>query len=206
MLIKRTGWLFLLGVVALYICITILAFFTTYSDPLNFSIRLCALYGFIALTIAASMSPFLKEITLTFGRPFIQIHHLFASFGLVFATLHPIFYAIQTMDLTVFIPRFDDWYTFWSLAGRPALYIIYIVTAAALLRFLMPRYWRYFHMLIYLVLFFVIVHAILIGQDTQNLGILIIMISLFLIAIGTSILKRYRTFQQKKPSQPEAKE
>ncbi len=197
MLFKRNGWLLLLGILLLYILVTVLAFFTAFTDPVDFVIRLCALYGFMALAIASAMTPFLKEITVLFGRPFIRIHHLFAIFGLVFATLHPVFFAIQQMDLAVFIPRFDDWYTFWSLAGRPALYIIYIVTAAALLRLMVPRYWRYFHMLIYVVLIFVIVHANLLpGTDFQNLGILIIMNVLFVIAFAAFFLKRYQTYRR----------
>ncbi|MHA2406703.1 MAG: hypothetical protein ACXADB_03380 [Candidatus Hermodarchaeia archaeon] len=200
MLFKRNGWLFLLGVLFLYILVTVLAFFTVYTNPLYFAIRLCALYGFMALAIATALTPFLKEVTLAFGRPFIRVHHLFAIFGIVFATLHPIFFAIQSMNLAVFIPRFDDWYTFWSLAGRLALYIIYIAATAGLLRVLVPRYWRYFHWLMYLVLLFVIVHGNLIGQDFQNLGILIIMNVLFVIAIGAFFLKRYQTYQRKKRS------
>lgn len=197
MLFKRNGWLFLFGILLLYILVTVLAFFTVYVDPLDFAIRLCALYGFMALAIASAMTPFLKEITLSFGRPFIRIHHLFAVFGLVFATLHPVFFAIQRMDLAVFIPRFDDWYTFWSLAGRPALYIIYIATIVAFLRMMIPKYWRYFHMLMYLILIFVIVHANLIGTDFQNLGILIIMNILFIIAFAAFFIKRYQTYQRK---------
>jgi predicted ferric reductase len=153
----------------------------------------------MALAIASAMTPYLKEITKSFGRSFIQVHHVFAVFGLVFATLHPVFFAIQETNLAVFIPRFDDWYTFWSLAGRPALYIIYIITVAALLRLMIPKYWRYFHMLIYIVLIFVIVHANLIGTDfTNNLGILIIMNILFVIAFAAFFLKRYQTYQRQK--------
>ena len=198
MSIKRNGWLFLFGVLLLYILVTILGFFTAYSDPLSFAIRLCALYGFISLAIATMMTPFLREITQAFGRPFIRIHHLFAIFGLVFATLHPIFFAILRMDLAVFIPRFDSWIIFWELAGRPALYIIYIATAIALLRSMIPKYWRYFHALMYLVLIFVIIHGNLIGTDFQNLGILIIMNVLFVIAIGAFFLKRYQAYQRTK--------
>jgi predicted ferric reductase len=199
--IKRNGWLFILVVLLLYILITVLALFTAYTDPLSFAVRLCALYGFTALALATIMTPFLKEITQAFGRPFIRIHHLFSIFGLIFATLHPVFFAIQQMDLAVFIPRFDSWIIFWELAGRPALYILYIATAAALLRLMIPKYWRYFHVLMYIVLIFVIVHGNLIGTDFQNLGILIIMNILFILAIGAFFLKRYQRYKRKKRTQ-----
>ena len=184
--------------ILLYVLVTVLALFTFYYDPLNFVIRLCALYGFISLAIATAMTPFLKEITQAFGRPFLRIHHLFAIFGLIFATLHPVLFAIEQMNLTVFIPRFDSWLIFWELAGRPALYILYIAVAAGLLRMMIPRYWRYFHWLMYIVLTFVIVHGNLIGTDFQNLGILIIMNVLYVIAIAAFFLKRYQTYLRAK--------
>ena len=157
--IKREGWIFLLVVFLVFILVTILAPLTYYSDPLNLAIRLCALYGFVALAFATAMTPFLKEITQAFGRPFIRIHHILAIFGIIFVTLHPVFFAISQSNLAVFIPRFDSWQIFWELAGRPALYILYIAAIAALLRAMIGKYWRYFHWLMYIVLFFVIVHG-----------------------------------------------
>ncbi len=199
MRITRNGWIFLIVVVLLFVLVTILAPLTYYLDPLSFAVRLCALYGFVALALATSITPFLKEVTQAFGRPFLRIHHLLAIFGIIFVTLHPVFFAISQMDITVFLPRFDSWQIFWELAGRPALYILYIATLAALLRNMAPKYWRYFHVLMYIVLFFAIVHGNLIGTDFQNLGILILMDALFATAIGAFILKRYRTYQRTRP-------
>ena len=56
--IKRNGWLFLLGVMVLFIIVTVVAPLTAYSDPLRLAIRLCALYGFVTLAIATAMTPF----------------------------------------------------------------------------------------------------------------------------------------------------
>lgn len=206
MTIKREGWLFLGGVLFVFALITILASLTAYTTPLGFLVRLCALFGFVALAIATAMTPFLKEVTQAFGRPFLRIHHVLAIFGIIFVTLHPVFFAISTMNLAVFIPRFDSWLVFWELAGRPALYILYIAAAFALLRSMIPKYWRYFHALMYIVLFFAIVHGNLIGTDFQNLGILIIMNTLFIIAIGAFVLKRYHNYQRRKRAPPKLKE
>ena len=196
--IKREGWIFLLVVFLVFFLVTILAPLTYYSDQLDLAVRLCALYGFVALAFATAMTPFLKEIMQAFGRPFIRIHHILAIFGIIFATLHPVFFAISQSNLAVFIPRFDTWQIFWELAGRPALYIVYIATIAALLRTMIGRYWRYFHWLMYIVLFFVIVHGNLIGKDFQNFGTLIILNALFIVAISAFFLKRYQTYQRKK--------
>lgn len=200
MKIKKDGVFFLLGIVALFIIVTALAILTAYSDLLSFVVRLCALYGFTALAISTAMTPFLKEISQAFGRSFLTIHHIFAIFGLIFVTLHPVFYAITTLNILVFAPRFDSWLVFWELAGRPALYILYIATAAALLRRKAPKYWRSFHALMYIVLFFAIVHGNLIGTDFQNIVSLLIFNALFAVTIFTFILKRYQTYRRKRKS------
>ena len=194
--ITQRGWLFLLGVVALFVVVTSLALLTAYSDMLSLAVRLCALYGFVALAIATAMTPFLKEITQAFGRSFLRIHHLFAVLGLVFATLHPVFFAILQVDLLVFVPRFDSWLVFWQLAGRPALYILYLATVVAVLRRMIQKYWRYVHALMYMVLVFVIVHGNLIGTDFQNPILLVIMNALFTFTILTFVLKRYQYYQR----------
>jgi predicted ferric reductase len=138
------------------------------------------------------MTPFLKEITQTFGKPFLGVHHLFSVVGVVSVTFHPVFYAVKTLDVTVFLPRFDSWDIFWQLAGRPALFLFYVAVIAALVRMKIPKQWRGFHMLMYVVLFFGIVHANLIGTDFHNFGITIIFDVLFLASVGAFFLKRLR--------------
>ena len=108
--------------------------------------------------VATLITPFLKEITQAFGKPFLRIHHAFSILGIVFITLHPVFNAIQRLSLSVFVPRFDSWITFWRLAGRSAFLILYIALFAALLRVKAPKYWRPFHALMYIVLLFGIVN------------------------------------------------
>jgi hypothetical protein len=52
-------------------------------DPLTLTIRILALNGYLALSIAAIMTPFLKEVTLFFKKSFTKIHHYFAAAGLL---------------------------------------------------------------------------------------------------------------------------
>jgi DMSO/TMAO reductase YedYZ heme-binding membrane subunit len=153
------------------------------------------LYGFLFLSLATLITPFLKEITQAFGEPLLKIHHAFSILGIVFITLHPVFNAIDRLSLSVFVPRFDSWDRFWMLAGRPAFIILYIALFAAVLRAKAPKYWRPFHALIYIVLLFGIVHANLLGDSFQNLGIVIIFDALFSAAIAGFVLKRYRNHQ-----------
>ncbi len=198
MKIKKEGWLLLLSVIGLYIIITALALQTTGAELLDLAVRLCALYGLAALSISTAMTPFVKEITRSFGRPFLTIHQSFAILGLIFITLHPVFFAISAMDILVFVPKFDSWLVFWELAGRPALYILYVAASAALLRRKIPKYWRSFHMLTYIVLFFAIVHGNLIGTDFQNPVLLIVFNGLFAITIFTFALRRYQNYLREK--------
>jgi len=164
--------------------------------------RLFGLYGFLFLSIATLTTPFLREVIQAFGKPFLKIHHAFAAFGIAFITLHPIFNAIDRFSLLVFLPSFDSWESFWMLAGRPAFIILYIAVAAALLRRTAPKYWRFFHALTYIALFFGIIHANLIGEDFEIPGIMLIFDVLFLSSLASFTYKRYKNYQLKRKTNP----
>ena len=192
MALKREGAVLLLGIVALAVIIGLLVFPSSEEDFIHLLVMFFGLYGYLFLSLATLTTPFLKEITQTFGKPFLKVHHAFSILGIVFITLHPVFNAIDRLSLSVFVPRFDSWERFWMFAGRPAFIILYIALFAALLRTKTPKYWRPFHALIYVVLLFGIVHANLLGDDFENLGIMIIFNALFLMSIASFALKRYR--------------
>jgi len=198
MALKREGILFLLGTAALTVIITLLFLLTGGEELENLAVRLFGLYGFLFLSVATLTAPFLKEITQAFGKPFLKVPHSFSILGIIFVTLHPIFNAIQRLSLSVFVPRFDSWNLFWLLAGSPAFIILYVAVLAALLRAKAPKYWRAFHALMYVVLLFGIVHANLIGDDFQNLGIMLIFNALFIASLAGFAFKRYRSYQLKR--------
>ncbi len=182
----------------LFIAVFILFLLTPIPDTYNFFIRLCALFGFTAMFIATTMSPFMVQLYKIFGKPFVKLHHIYSIFGLIMVTLHPVIFAISKMDITVFIPDFSSWISFWELAGRPALILIYIATIAAILRKRIQKYWRVFHVLNYIALLFVYIHGVLIGTDFQNLGILILFSAMLIISISSFLLKRYQKYSRKK--------
>ncbi len=192
MALKREGVVLLLGIIALAVIIGLLVFPSSEEDFIHLLVMFFGLYGYLFLSVATLITPFLKEITQAFGKPFIKVHHVFSILGIVFITLHPVFNAIDRLSLSVFVPRFDSWERFWMFAGRPAFIILYIALFAAVLRTKTPKYWRPFHALMYVVLLFGIVHANLIGDDFKNLGIMIIFTALFLMSIASFALKRYR--------------
>jgi len=173
--LKRASVVVLLGIIALAVIIALLVLpealpeVTEEEGQFHVLVRLFGLYGYMFLSVATLITPFLKEVTQAFGKPFLRVHHIFSILGIVFITLHPVFNAAQQLSLTVFVPRFDSWEGFWMFAGRPAFIILYIALLAAILRVQAPKYWRPFHALMYIVLLFGLVHANLIGDDFENL-------------------------------------
>jgi len=196
--LKRASILFLLGIAVLAVIIMVLFLPRAIEgDFTRSAVRFFGLFGYLFLSITTLVTPFLREVTQAFGRPFMKIHHSLAVLGVVFITLHPVFNAIES-SLSVFAPNFDSWNRFWILAGRPAFILIYIAVFAAFLRAKAPKYWRAFHALMYVVLLFGIVHANLLGHDFQNLGIMIIFNVLFILSLAGFAFKRYRRYQLKK--------
>jgi predicted ferric reductase len=185
-------------VLALYAIVAAVVLATPYEDPFNVVARLLALWGFLSLGIAVILTPFLREIMKVFGKPFLAVHHTFAAVGLLLPTLHPVTLAIASMNPAIFIPVFSPWGRFWALAGRPALYLLYIAFAAVLLRKYIPKYWRWVHGLMYVVLLFAVVHGNLIGTDFENPVIWVLFNALFALAIAAFVLKRWQKMQKKK--------
>jgi len=201
--LKKAGVLAILGVVLLALVITLL--FLPHALPeiaegeaAHVLTRLFGLFGFLFLSVTTLTTPFLQEVTMAFGKPFLRIHHAFSAFGIAFITLHPVFNAVDRLSLSVFLPRFDSWELFWTFAGRPAFIILYVGVAAALLRRTAPKYWRFFHALTYIVLLFGIVHANLLGEDFASLGIMLIFNALFLSSLASFTYKRYKNYRAKR--------
>lgn len=197
LLVLRKDLLFITLITIFLIAVSVAVFLVGYNNPIRLSIRLLGLYGFIALSVAAIITPFLKEITLYFKRPFLRIHHYFAAFGFTLITLHPVVLAVDRLTINVFIPSVGSIESFLINGGRQALIIIYIAFVAVLLRRKISVYWRPFHALMYIGLFFGVVHANLIGTDFDNFFILIAFNALFVVSIFAFVLKRYQAYRLK---------
>jgi DMSO/TMAO reductase YedYZ heme-binding membrane subunit len=190
--ITRRGYYLLGGIGAAYGLVIALFLRTPAADAADFVIRLCALVGLLSLSIAALMTPFLRQIYTLFGRPFIAVHHSFALLGLACATIHPLSLAVSRTDFSVFIP---DLNAFWDFAGRQALIILYIALIFGIFREKISKKWRIGHALVYLVLLFGFIHGTLIGTDftpflTALYGVL------FLSSIGVFAYKRWFTYKK----------
>ena len=182
-------------IAVIFIAVTVISVFSFPFWGLNFFVRLLGLWGYIFLAIAAAMSPYLKNIYRYFGKPFIKIHHIFAFSGLIIITLHPVFFSLQAASAAVFIPDFSSWYSFWLYAGRPALIILYISLVAALFRKKIKP-WRIIHALMYIMVIFGFIHAVLIGTDFENKIILTVYALLAIAVFASFILKRIQIYQK----------
>lgn len=196
-MVSRNEVAFFLAVVLFALAVSLIAYFLNAANPYNLAARLFALNGFIALSIASILTAFLKEVTLFFKKPFTRIHHYFAATGLVLITLHPITLAVQLMNPAVFLPNINSLYLFLFFGGRQALIIIYIALTAVLLRRKISTYWRVFHALMYVALFFGIVHADLSGSDFENFAVLIVFNGLFVAVLAAFVYKRWQFYQLK---------
>ncbi|TXT53161.1 MAG: conserved membrane protein of unknown function [Promethearchaeota archaeon] len=207
MAIKKNAYYIIGGILALFSWITILCVLTPFKSIFDVFVRLGVLLGFTCLFLATFTTPFMKQLYQLFGKPFMTLHHYFSISGLVLITLHPVFFAIEVGSIGVFIPRFDSWIVFWELAGRPALYIIYIAVLAVLIRkSISPKLWRALHGLNYIGLFFAYIHGLLIGTDFKNPGIFITF-TIMIVLVGVALLyKRYLKYRLQKKMQSKRSE
>ena len=201
---KRTKQIIIIaGILSLYLAVFLVFILGPMTVVLYDLVRILALFGLLTLFVSSIMAAFTKEIYQIFGKPYKKVHHIFAYTGLVLIILHPIFLSILTGSADVFVPRFDDWRTFWFLAGRPALYLVILAVIAGILQPRIKKWWRYIHGLNYIALLFGVVHGMLIGTDlAPNLPATIFLKTLYitLLALATSsfVFKRYKSVKRKK--------
>jgi len=200
MFLKKAGILVLLSIIVLSAVIWLLVFPGSEEGFAAQLVMFFGLYGYMLLSVATMTSPFAKEVKQAFGASFTKVHHTFSILGLVFVTLHPVFNAVDSLSLSVFVPNFTSWITFWTFAGRPAFIILYVAFFAAVLRRKVSKYWQPFHALTYVVLLFGIVHANLLGGDFQTFGIVLIFDALFSASMASFAIKRFKNYRKKKAS------
>ncbi|NHK31920.1 MAG: hypothetical protein FK730_11250 [Asgard group archaeon] len=172
---KKDGIILIIGIGCINLAVVLIFFANGVSAEFRTFYRLFALLGLLAMYISAILTPFQRELYRIFNKPFQKIHHASTIVGLALVTAHPVFFAIEQAILNnpstgaaVFIPKFDSAYNFWSLAGRPAFYIIYVAFAAFFLRKIWKKGWRYLHALNYIAILIATIHGIIIGSDFYN--------------------------------------
>jgi sulfoxide reductase heme-binding subunit YedZ len=187
--VRRTWPLVLAGLVALVLVGGLIAL-QPFVTPLFWVIRTCALLGYLSIFAAIVISAYMRQMVRTFGRPFVQVHHMLSVTGLVLVTLHPLAVALSFGRLGVFVPVLGSWVEFLRWGGPPAWYLIGIASLVALLRTSLRQQWRTIHLLNYVAFVLATVHAILLGSDFRSVVMEALGIMLALVVVTTFIQKR----------------
>jgi len=190
MKITKEGIYFLI-LVGLHLFIVILIALITETTSIERTIvRVMGLSALIIVFYGATITLFLKYIVKHFGTSFVRIHHIFILSGFTLLLIHGITYFI-----TLSSGSNIGFGTMFSMIGDSCAIIAII---AAIKREKWKNGWRYIHMLMYVMIFFITFHGIFGGTDFTTPAIFGIYISM-LVAIGiTFILKRKQLARIKK--------
>ena len=167
-------------------------------DSLFYSLgKLAGLIGFSFLSLLIISGDTARFFDKFFGIDKIIIfQRKFSLITVLFVILHPVFFIISSKSiLTYLIPDFS---VIPSTLGIISLYIfIIIMIASSLYKRISYKIWQYLHILIYILFFFSLYHAVNLGSDSNYLPIKLIYLS-FLIAMFIGII--YRTGYKLKQS------
>jgi predicted ferric reductase len=198
--LTRAGAVTAGAIVVVFLAVAVIIADLPISTPVTLGIRLAALWGTLAMAIAALMSPFLAEIRRVFGAPFLRVHHVFAAFGLAAITLHPVLVAVRSSSLLVFLPVTPLLEGYVANAGRIALPLIYVAVVGALIRVRFAE-WRYFHLVIYLALLLGLLHGTLFSRYYfGNLFLNALFLGLGVAIVGAFVAKRWQRRGRGRPA------
>lgn len=153
---------------AIYTGVIIAALLPDLGGDLLYSIlRISGLIGYLSLSGAVIINLYRSNVKKYLGKPFLKIHHFFAFSGLFFITLHPMIFALQTADLSVFVPQTSSLYLFFAYGGRLSLILIYVAVFFALFQKRFSSQWKIIHRLMYPALILGVIHANMLGATFE---------------------------------------
>ena len=185
--------LFYILILLFYLIPVVTVFLHGFDDFFQFFRRITGLAGIASLFIAILLSLLVRQSKQIFGVTYLKVHHFFSITGLIFISLHPIIMAIDFGTSRIFIPNFSSWNAFLVNAGRPALYLIYIATIAAIMRRNIGKYWRYIHWLLYIAFILGAIHGILSGSDLRNPALYVLYLAMIITVMIVFLYKRILT-------------
>jgi predicted ferric reductase len=198
--LTRAGAVAMAAIVVAFLAVGVIVTDLPNQTPVTLGIRLAALWGLLAMGIAALMTPFLAEVRRIFGAPFLRVHHVFAAFGLAAITLHPVLVAVRSSSLSVFLPVFPFLERYAPNAGRIALPLIYIAVVAALIRMRFAE-WRYFHLILYLALLLGLLHGVVFSDwFFGNLFLNVLYLGLGVAIVVAFVAKRWQRRKRASPA------
>jgi len=185
--------LFYILILLFYLIPVVTVFLHGFDDFFQFFRRITGLAGIASLFIAILLSLLVRQSKQIFGVTYLKVHHFFSITGLLFISLHPIIMAIDFGTSRIFIPNFSSWNAFLANAGRPALYLIYIATIAAIMRRNIGKHWRYIHWLLYIAFILGAIHCILSGSDLRNPALYVLYLAMIITVMIVFLYKRILT-------------
>ena len=183
-------WMLIAGVVlALSVAGAVVAL-----DPLTASIegviRVAAVSGYLTIFVATLSSNCMRELTRFFGRGFVRVHHVASITALVVLLVHASIVAWRAGSVNVFVPLASPAQAFFRQGGRPALWLILIAAAVALLRKKIGKQWKTIHRLNYLAFLLGTIHAQMIGRNFQHLAVRFVSAAMAAGVVVVFVLKR----------------
>lgn len=158
--------------------------------PIEGVIRMAAILGYLTVFLATLSSNYMRELTRFFGRPFIKIHHVASITALIALALHAVAIAVRTGSLRVFVPVLSSVQAFFSLGGRPALWLLAIAALVAWARKRIGRRWKIIHWLTYVAFFLGTIHAQMIGRNFEHVAVRVVSAMMAVSVVVVFVLKR----------------
>ena len=153
--------------------------------------RLAGLIGFFFLSFLIFFGDTARFFDKFFGLDkIITFNKRFGLTAILFVILHPIFFMLSTKTISNYlIPDF----AVKSLSlGIIAFYLLIIISiSSALYKRISYQIWQYLHIIIYILFFFALYHAVKLGSDSGSLLIKSIYL-IILLAVSAGII--YRTY------------
>lgn len=152
--------------------------------------KLAGLTGFLCLAFLIFSGDTARFFDRFFGLDkIIKFQRKFSLLTLFFILPHPLFFILSSQAILPYL--IPDFKVLPLALGIISFYIfIIILIAAKLYKRISYNIWQYFHILTYLLFFFVLYHALNRGSDSANQSIRLIYLILFLSIISGVI---YRT-------------
>lgn len=160
-------------------------------DPLYAAIRAAGILAYGASFFAIITSAFPKETTKLSGGSFLQVHHIFAFWGLFLMLLHAGATWASFGTPAVLLPHFTTLQGFFLYGGRVAL-PLFILTAATAKYGRTIRFWRKIHLLNYAAFTLVTTHAVMIGTDFDSAAMRLLAYLFAAIVLTVPAVRRFR--------------
>jgi predicted ferric reductase len=167
------------------------------SAPIEGVIRVAAVSGYLTIFVAALSSSHMRELTRFLGRAFVKVHHVASITALVALLVHAATVAWRGGSVSVVVPLLSSARAFFSQSGRPALWLILIAAAVALLRRKIGKQWKTIHRLNYLAFLLGTIHAQMLGLNFQHLAVRIVSAAMAAGVVVVFVLKRQTEARRK---------